>query len=184
MTDSLFSSMSDNEDLSDIDVLLKAVEYDQSGEASSSRTRNWINREHDIAEEHLRADYFGSNDDPPKYSDYYFRRRYRMSRKLFLEIVEVGANNDFTVLNHSSLFDTNLNDTAPIAPFVVNRVGFDKEYYMADGIYPQWATFVKSFTVARDEKKPYVKGDKKVLEKTLKELLVSSKDVGIDFLKL
>ncbi|GJU77220.1 ALP1-like protein [Tanacetum coccineum] len=140
MTDSSFSSTSNNEDLSDIDLILKAVEYDQSLEAGSSRTRNWINRERDIDEERLMADYFGANGDPPKYPDYYFRRRYP------------GANNDFIVLNHSLLFNAILTDTAPIAPFVVNGVGFDKGYYLADGVYPQWATFVKSFTVARDGK--------------------------------
>ncbi|GKC92205.1 hypothetical protein Tco_1157647, partial [Tanacetum coccineum] len=88
MTDSSFSSTSDNEDPSEIDLLLKAVEYDQSGEAGSSRTRSWINRERDIAEKCLMADYFGANDDPPKYLDYYFRRRCRMSRKQYLKIVE------------------------------------------------------------------------------------------------
>ncbi|GJZ90952.1 hypothetical protein Tco_0662879 [Tanacetum coccineum] len=88
MTDSSFSSTSDNEDLSDIDLLLKVVEYDQSGEAENLRNRNWINCERDIAEKHSRAGYFGANGDPTEYLDLYLRRRYRMSRKLFLEIVE------------------------------------------------------------------------------------------------
>ncbi|GKF49688.1 hypothetical protein Tco_0142939, partial [Tanacetum coccineum] len=61
MTDSSFSSTADNEDLSDID---------------------------NLAEERLMTDYFGANGDQPKYPDYYFRRRYRMSRKLFLKIVK------------------------------------------------------------------------------------------------
>nr|GEW12104.1 hypothetical protein [Tanacetum cinerariifolium] len=55
---------------------------------------------------------------------------------------------DLTVLNHYPLFETLLNDTAPIASSVVNGVRFDKGYYLADRIYPQWATFVKSSTVA------------------------------------
>ncbi|GKA89328.1 ALP1-like protein isoform X1 [Tanacetum coccineum] len=68
-----------------------------------------------------------------------------------------GANNDINVLDNSSLFDDLLDDKAPVAPYVVNGVGFEKGYYLADGIYPQWATFVKSFTVANDAKHAYFK---------------------------
>ncbi|GJW84729.1 ALP1-like protein, partial [Tanacetum coccineum] len=48
-----------------------------------------------------------------------------------------GANNDINVSDNSSLFDDLLEDKAPVAPFVVNDVGFEKGYYLADGIYPQ-----------------------------------------------
>ncbi|GKC57869.1 ALP1-like protein isoform X1 [Tanacetum coccineum] len=63
-----------------------------------------------------------------------------------------GANNDITVLHHSPLVDDLLADNEPVAPYVVNGQPFDRGYYFADGIYPQWSTFVKSFIVARDEK--------------------------------
>ncbi|GJR73709.1 ALP1-like protein [Tanacetum coccineum] len=63
-----------------------------------------------------------------------------------------GANNDLTVLNNSPLFDDLLDDIAPVAPFECNGVTFEKGYYLADGIYPQWSSFVKSFTVANSEK--------------------------------
>nr|GFB46654.1 zf-CCHC domain-containing protein/DUF4219 domain-containing protein/UBN2 domain-containing protein [Tanacetum cinerariifolium] len=63
-----------------------------------------------------------------------------------------GANNDLTFLNHSSLFDDMLNDIALSFPYEVNKVTFEKGYYLADGIYPQWETFVKPFTGARGEK--------------------------------
>ncbi|GJX04922.1 ALP1-like protein isoform X1 [Tanacetum coccineum] len=69
----------------------------------------------------------------------------------------VDANNDINVLDNSPLFDDILNDIAPVAPYVVNGVGFENGYYLADGIYPQWAVFVKSFTVANDEKHSYFK---------------------------
>ncbi|GKA77702.1 ALP1-like protein isoform X1 [Tanacetum coccineum] len=52
----------------------------------------------------------------------------------FFEVA--GANNDINVLDNSPLFDDLLDDIAPIAPFVVNGVGFEKGYYLADGIYP------------------------------------------------
>nr|GEV58243.1 protein ALP1-like [Tanacetum cinerariifolium] len=68
-----------------------------------------------------------------------------------------GANNDINVLDNSPLFDDLLNDTAHVLPYVVNGVGYEKGYYLADGIYPQWTTFVKSFTVANDAKHAYFK---------------------------
>ncbi|GJS26933.1 hypothetical protein Tco_0487553 [Tanacetum coccineum] len=63
-----------------------------------------------------------------------------------------GANNDLNVLYGSPLFDDELADTSPECPFVVNGHTYRKCYYLADGIYPAWSTFVKSFSVARDEK--------------------------------
>nr|GEY75477.1 protein ALP1-like isoform X1 [Tanacetum cinerariifolium] len=63
-----------------------------------------------------------------------------------------GAKNYITVINHSSLFDDLLDDIAPVVPYEVNGITFEKGYYLPNGIYPQWTTFVKSFTVARDEK--------------------------------
>ncbi|GJX30969.1 ALP1-like protein [Tanacetum coccineum] len=68
-----------------------------------------------------------------------------------------GANNDINVLDNSPLFDDLLDDKSLVAPFVVNGVGFEKGYYLADVIYPQWVTFVKSFTVANDAKHSYFK---------------------------
>ncbi|GJZ93613.1 zinc finger, CCHC-type containing protein [Tanacetum coccineum] len=63
-----------------------------------------------------------------------------------------GANNDLNVLYGSPLFDDLLANKAPEAPFEVNEKTYEKGYYLADEIYPQWATFVKAFTIARDLK--------------------------------
>ncbi|GJV37601.1 RNA-directed DNA polymerase, eukaryota [Tanacetum coccineum] len=63
-----------------------------------------------------------------------------------------GLNNDLNVLYGSPLFDDVLADTAPEAPFVVNGRTYKQGYYLADGIYPTWSTFVKTFSIAMDEK--------------------------------
>ncbi|GKA76319.1 ALP1-like protein [Tanacetum coccineum] len=56
-----------------------------------------------------------------------------------------GANNDINVLDNSPLFDDLLDDLAPVVPYVVNGVQYRNGYYLADGIYPEWAT-VSSIT--------------------------------------
>nr|GEW04339.1 hypothetical protein CTI12_AA239000 [Tanacetum cinerariifolium] len=63
-----------------------------------------------------------------------------------------GANNDINVLDNSPLFDDLLDDLAPVVSYVVNEVEYRNGYYLAIGIYPEWASFVKSFTVATDPK--------------------------------
>ncbi|GKA94610.1 ALP1-like protein [Tanacetum coccineum] len=54
-----------------------------------------------------------------------------------------GANNDINVLDNSPLFDDLLDDLAPVVSYVVNGVEYRNGYYLADGIYPEWASFVK-----------------------------------------
>ncbi|GJW97276.1 ALP1-like protein isoform X1 [Tanacetum coccineum] len=79
-----------------------------------------------------------------------------------------SANNDNNVLENSPLFDDLPDDKALVAPYVVNGVGFEKGYYLADGIYPQWATFVKSFKVANDAKHAYFKKRQESARKDVK----------------
>jgi hypothetical protein len=51
------------------------------------------------------------------------------------------------------MFREIVEDTAPDSSFTVNGTHYRKGYYLADGIYPEWATFVKAFTCPQDEKK-------------------------------
>nr|GEY96860.1 protein ALP1-like [Tanacetum cinerariifolium] len=76
---------------------------------------------------------------------------------IILMITVTGANNDINVLDNSPLFDDLLDDLAPVVPYVVNGVEYRNGYYLADGIYSEWANFVKSFTVATDPKHTYFK---------------------------
>ncbi|GJT84887.1 ALP1-like protein [Tanacetum coccineum] len=79
-----------------------------------------------------------------------------------------GANNDINVLDNSPLFDDLLDDLAPVVPYVVNGVQYRNGYYLADGIYPEWASFVKSFTVATDPKHTYFKQRQESARKDVK----------------
>nr|GEW50505.1 hypothetical protein [Tanacetum cinerariifolium] len=162
-----YSDMSDPEYIADIDMVMQLINEDQQMQGESSRrSRKAINRDRDIAEARLMADYFGPS---PKHPDYYFRPEFLRKpdvndvRKLYDAHNRIHGlpgmlcsidceNNDLTDLNHSLLFDDLLDDITLVVPFEVNGVTFEKCYYLADGIYPQWTNFVKSFTVARDER--------------------------------
>ena len=63
-----------------------------------------------------------------------------------------GSNNDINVLNRSPLFTEVLQGRAPEVHFTVNGTGYNMGYYLADGIYPEWATFVKTIPLPQCEK--------------------------------
>ncbi|XP_057777882.1 uncharacterized protein LOC130996602 [Salvia miltiorrhiza] len=55
-----------------------------------------------------------------------------------------GSRNDINVLEQSPVFKDILEGRAPEVSYVVNGHEKNMGYYLTDGIYPQWAVFVKS----------------------------------------
>lgn len=55
-----------------------------------------------------------------------------------------GSNNDINVLDQSPLFTEQLQGRAPAVQFSINGTQYNMGYYLADGLYPDWATFVKT----------------------------------------
>ncbi|XP_071740020.1 uncharacterized protein [Rutidosis leptorrhynchoides] len=71
------------------------------------------------------------------------------------QYMRAGSNNDINVLNTSDLFNSMLNEEMPDVPYEINGVHYRRGYYLADGIYPTWAAFVKGFSSTVDEKRTY-----------------------------
>ncbi|XP_010236560.1 uncharacterized protein LOC104584118 [Brachypodium distachyon] len=63
-----------------------------------------------------------------------------------------GLNNDLNVLNQSPLFFDALKGEAPRVQFSVNGNEYTTGYYLADGIYPEWAAFMKTIPLPQIEK--------------------------------
>ncbi|XP_073153941.1 uncharacterized protein [Henckelia pumila] len=64
-----------------------------------------------------------------------------------------GSRNDINILNESPLFNDVLKVNAPEVNFIVNDTQYTKGYYLADGIYLEWSTFVNSFSCPQDPKR-------------------------------
>jgi len=71
---------------------------------------------------------------------------------LFTVKLYPGSNNDLNVLNQSPLFTTTLQGSATKVLFTVNDIQYNMGYYLADGIYPEWASFVKTIPLPYSEK--------------------------------
>ena len=63
-----------------------------------------------------------------------------------------GSCNDINVLQRSPVFDTILNGRASQVQFNVNGNTYNKGYYLTDGIYPKWATFIDGITAPQTHK--------------------------------
>ena len=63
-----------------------------------------------------------------------------------------GSNNDINVLERFPIFSELEQGRAPAVNYSINGHEYTMGYYLADGIYPKWSTFVKTIPSPRGHK--------------------------------
>ena len=64
-----------------------------------------------------------------------------------------GSNNDINVMDRSPIFFDIASGNCPMIEYTINGRTYNLPYFLADGIYPDLATLVKSFTEPIGQKK-------------------------------
>ncbi|KAF8389649.1 hypothetical protein HHK36_024168 [Tetracentron sinense] len=67
----------------------------------------------------------------------------------------LGSHNDINMLERSSVFIDLADGRAAAVNYSVNGNDYAMSYYLADGIYPQWSTFVKTIPSPQGNKQKY-----------------------------
>ncbi|CAL2263442.1 unnamed protein product [Prunus armeniaca] len=80
-----------------------------------------------------------------------------------------GSQNDLNVLGQFPVFNDVLRGQGPNITYQVNNTVYQTGYYLFDGIYPRWTTFVKSIPNPRSQKQKlfatYQEGYRKDVER-------------------
>ncbi|XP_038704662.1 putative nuclease HARBI1 [Tripterygium wilfordii] len=66
-----------------------------------------------------------------------------------------GSLNDLNVLDRSPLFNELAEGRAPPVNYTINGNNYSIGYYLADGIYPSWSTFVKTIPAPQGNKRQF-----------------------------
>jgi hypothetical protein len=93
-----------------------------------------------------------------------------------------GSLNDINVLHRSPLFSKLSNGEAPKVNYNINGHDYTMGYYLADGIYPSWATLVKTIPEPRGSKRTYFAKAQEAVRKDVERafgVLQSERELGL-----